>query len=50
MFSFLGITQEQLQRLREEFGIYMASSTRINVAGLSDDNVDYFARAMSEVL
>lgn len=50
MFSFLGITQEQLRRLREEYGIYMAGSTRINVAGLTPGNIDYFARAMGEVL
>ncbi|MDB5667285.1 MAG: Aromatic-amino-acid transaminase, partial [Alphaproteobacteria bacterium] len=32
--------------LREKEGIYMANSGRFNVAGLSDDNVERFARAV----
>lgn len=50
MFSFLGIGPEQLMRLRDEFGIYMIGSTRINVAGLNQNNVDYFADSLSAVL
>ncbi|MBN7795285.1 aromatic amino acid transaminase [Parahaliea mediterranea] len=50
MFSFLGIRAEQVKRLREEFGIYMAESTRINLAGLNDGNLEYFCTAMNTVL
>lgn len=50
MFSFLGINPEQVQRLKEEFSIYMVSSSRINVAGLNDNNMDYFAKAVAKVL
>jgi aspartate/tyrosine/aromatic aminotransferase len=46
MFSFLGISPDQVSRLREEYGIYMVESTRINIAGLNDRNLDYFVQAM----
>jgi aspartate/tyrosine/aromatic aminotransferase len=49
MFSFLGITAEQLVRLREEFGIYMVDSTRINLAGLNSRNLPYFVNAIRSV-
>jgi aromatic-amino-acid transaminase len=48
MFSMLPFTPEQVLELRIERGIYMASSGRINVVGLSDDNVDIFAAAVVE--
>lgn len=50
MFSFLGITPEQVQRLRTEFGIYMVDSSRINVAGINNSNIDHFTRACAAVL
>jgi aspartate aminotransferase len=50
MFSFLGISQRQVGRLREKYGIYMVDSSRINVAGLSLDNIDYVAEAVVAVL
>jgi aromatic-amino-acid transaminase len=50
MFSMLPITPEAVLALRASHGIYMANSGRFNVAGLSDDNVDYFARAVIERL
>lgn len=50
MFSFLGITPQQVQILREEFGIYMLDSSRINIAGLSTDTLPLVSEAMREVL
>jgi aspartate aminotransferase len=50
MFSFLGISPEQVARLKDEFAIYMVDSGRINVAGLSDKNIDYFAESVANVL
>ncbi|MCB1748773.1 MAG: aspartate/tyrosine/aromatic aminotransferase [Gammaproteobacteria bacterium] len=50
MFSFLGISPAQVQRLKDEFGIYMVDSSRINVAGVNGANVDYFVDAMRQVL
>ncbi|MDA9296305.1 aspartate/tyrosine/aromatic aminotransferase [Porticoccaceae bacterium] len=50
MFSFLGIAPEHLTRLREEFGIYIVSSTRINLAGINSSNIDYLAESIRTVL
>jgi len=50
MFSFLGISREQVIRLREEFHVYMVESSRINVAGINQSNVDYVADAIVAVL
>jgi len=50
MFSFTGLTPEQVERLKAEFGIYMVSNSRMCVAGLNTKNIDYVANAMAEVL
>jgi aspartate aminotransferase len=49
MFSFLGITPQQVQILREEFGIYMLDSSRINIAGLSATTLPRVSEAIREV-
>ena len=49
MFSFLGITTPQLDRLRDEFGIYIVSSTRVNLAGINSSNIDYISESMNTV-
>ncbi|HEX8442717.1 MAG TPA: amino acid aminotransferase [Allosphingosinicella sp.] len=48
MFSMLPLTKGQVLELRADHGIYMADSGRFNVVGLSDDNVDRFAAAVTE--
>ena len=50
MFSFLGITPEQVQRLQDEYSIYMVDSSRISIAGLSQSNMEYFCKAVASVL
>lgn len=50
LFSFLGITREQVIRLREEFHVYMIESSRINIAGINHANVDYVADSIAAVL
>ncbi len=50
MFSRLGISPEQVDRLRDEFGIYMVGDSRFNVAGLPDDGLDDLAKAIVSVL
>jgi aspartate/tyrosine/aromatic aminotransferase len=50
MFSFLGVTVEQVQRLKREYGVYMVDSGRINVAGITRQNVDYLAESIAAVL
>ncbi|MCR9106325.1 MAG: aspartate/tyrosine/aromatic aminotransferase [Gammaproteobacteria bacterium] len=50
MFSFLGLSIEQAVRLREEYSLYMLESSRINVAGVNADNIDYVAQSVAAVL
>ena len=50
MFSFLGLSVEQALRLRSEYSVYMLDSSRINIAGVNDHNVDYLAAAVAAVL
>ncbi len=50
MFSYSGLTREQVQRLREEFSIYAIDSGRICVAALNSHNIDYVAKAIARVL
>ena len=50
MFCFLGITENQVERLKQNFGIYMVNSSRINIAGITPKNIDYLANAIIKVL
>ena len=50
MFSFLGINKEQIERLQKEYAIYIVGSSRVNVAGVSRANIDYFSNAVADVL
>ncbi|MBE2894228.1 amino acid aminotransferase [Spirabiliibacterium falconis] len=50
MFSFSGLTPEQVDRLKEEFAIYVVRSGRINVAGITDNNIEYLCKAIVNVL
>ena len=50
MFSFLGITPGQVDRLIKDYGIYMVGSSRMNIAGISQTNIDYFAESVCKVL
>ncbi len=50
MFSFSGLTPEQVDRLKDEFAIYAVRSGRINVAGITADNIDYLCESIVKVL
>jgi aspartate aminotransferase len=50
MFSFMGLSVEQVQRLRDEFAIYTVNSSRVNVASFNDGNMAYFIDALATVL
>lgn len=50
MFSFLGISPEQVARLKQDYSIYMVDSSRMNVAGLNTDRMDYFVTALCDVV
>ncbi len=50
MFCFLGITAQQVDALKKDFGIYIVGSSRINVAGITAANVEYLAESIAAVL
>ncbi|MCX7139447.1 MAG: aspartate/tyrosine/aromatic aminotransferase [Proteobacteria bacterium] len=50
MFSYSGLTKEQVLRLRSEYSIYAIESGRICVAALNSKNIDYVAKAVAKVL
>lgn len=50
MFSYLGVRPEQVTRLKSDFGIYMEGFGRINVAGITEQNVAYLAESIARVL
>ncbi len=50
MFSFSDLTKEQVLRLREEFGVYAVNSGRVNVAGMTPDNMAPLCEAIVAVL
>lgn len=50
MFSFLGLSPEQVKKLVNEHSIYLVGSSRINVAGINQSNLDYLADSIVAVL
>ena len=50
MFCFLGISAEQVGKLKTDYGIYMVDSSRINVAGITAENVDYLSDSIAAVV
>lgn len=50
MFSRLGLSPEQVEALRERYGIYMTGDSRVNIAGLNVQTVPVLAAAVAEVL
>jgi len=50
MFSFLGITPEQVQTLQDEYSIYMVDSSRMSIAGIATSNVDSLAKSIAKIL
>ena len=49
MFSYTGLTAAQVERMKEEFGIYAVSTGRICLAALNTKNLDYVAKAIAAV-
>lgn len=50
MFSFTGLNKQQVDRLVNEFHIYLAGNGRISMAGLNSNNVDYIAKSIDTVV
>lgn len=50
MFSYTGLSAAQVDRLKEEFGVYLVRSGRICVSGLNQRNINYVAESIAKVL
>jgi aspartate aminotransferase len=50
MFCFLGVTPDEVTQLKQDYGVYMVDSSRINVAGITEQNVGYLADAIAAVV
>ena len=50
MFSFLGLSVAQVDQLREQYSIYMVGSSRVNIAGIAQSNIDYLSESIAAVL
>jgi len=50
MFSFLGVNVDQVQSLVNDYSVYLVNSSRINVAGINDSNIEYLATSLAAVL
>ncbi|WP_331828159.1 amino acid aminotransferase [Candidatus Blochmannia sp. SNP] len=50
MFSFIGLNENQVMKLRNKFGVYLVGAGRINLAGLSNDNIVYVCRSIIKTL
>jgi len=50
MFSFTGLTPQQCQYLVSEHHVYLLSSGRINIAGLTTSNIDFVADALHDAI
>lgn len=50
MFSFLGLSVDQIGKLIQDHSVYMVNSSRVNVAGINDGNIDYLVNSLIEVL
>ena len=50
MFSFLGVNKDQIQTLIQQYSIYLVGSSRINIASINDDNIDYLVESIKAVL
>ena len=50
MFSFTGLQSYQVERLVEEFHVYLSKNGRISMAGLNESNVEYVAKSIDAVV
>ena len=50
MFSFSGLTKDHVEALKQKYSIYIVGSGRINVAGITETNIDRLCEAISQVV
>ena len=49
MFAYTGLSTAQVDKLKEDYAIYMTADGRISIAGLNTHNLDYIADAFHQV-
>ena len=49
MFSYTGLSPQQVDTLREQYAVYLVRSGRLCIAGLNTGNVDYVAQSIARV-
>ncbi|MDO6613754.1 amino acid aminotransferase [Shewanella sp. 1_MG-2023] len=50
MFSFSGLNKDQVNRLKDEFAVYIVGSGRISVAGMTKQNIPVICKAIAQVI
>ncbi|WP_316359688.1 amino acid aminotransferase [Candidatus Neptunichlamydia sp. REUL1] len=50
LFSMLGVSPEQVDRMMDEYGVYLARSGRVNLTGLSEENITYVMEAIVKTM
>jgi aspartate/tyrosine/aromatic aminotransferase len=50
MFSYTGLSKAHVDKLKEEYHIYLMPSGRVSICGLNEANIDYVANSISEVV
>ncbi|MBO0720550.1 MAG: aminotransferase class I/II-fold pyridoxal phosphate-dependent enzyme, partial [Blastocatellia bacterium] len=50
MFSYSGLTPEQVKILREKYSLYIVGTGRICMAAMNENNIDYICNAIADVL
>lgn len=50
MFSYSGLTFEQVRTLRSDYSIYIADTGRMSIAGVSDNNINYLCESIAKVV
>ena len=50
MFSFSGISKEDVHKLRKDYSIYIVDSGRVNIAGITSKNIQYISESINKIL
>ena len=50
MFSFSGLSKEEVIQLKKDFSIFIVESGRINIAGITTKNIEYISNSINQVV
>ena len=50
MFSFTGLSEKDVEKLKSDYSIYIVNSGRVNIAGITTKNVQYIAESINKVI